>query len=377
VTTGLPTAAVPDGPLHVRPRGCGERRWYFGGSDYFRLSWNPAVRRHLAHSIRSGGVDAAASRVTTGNLPAYAEAEARLARWMGRPCAVLTATGYLSSLVAAQALAPRSDGAVVVEGSHPCLRDAAAASGLPVEVVVQPDGLKDLCRARGWARPMLLLDGMGALNGRAREAVPWLEVLPPEGWCLWDDAHGVGTVGSRGRGTLELERVRDPRLIVAFTLSKAFGLYGGVVSGPKWLPSAVWEHSRAARGGTPIPPAYASAVPLVLDLLERDGTEWRGVIEGHRTRIFQALGALPGWDRSGHVGPVIGLAAATIRDRNRLQKALVKAGIEPPFIHYPGGPEGGLFRFSLSSSHPVSAVGRLAEVLASVYASAPEGYRVL
>ena len=377
MTTGLPTAAVPDGPLHVRARGSGPRRWYFGGSDYFRLSWNPVVRGHLARTIRSGGVDAAASRVTTGNLPVYGEAEARFARWMGRPGAVLTATGYLSSLVAAQALAPRSDGAVVVEGSHPCLRDAAAASGLPVEVVEEPDALKDRCRVRGWARPLLLLDGMGALNGRARRVAPWLEALPEEGWCLWDDAHGVGTVGRRGRGTLEWERVRDPRLIVAFTLSKAFGLYGGVVSGPKWLPSAVWEHSRAARGGTPIPPAYASAVPLVLDLLERDGTEWRGVIEGHRTRIFQALGALPGWDRSGHVGPVIGLAAATIRDRNRLQKALVKAGIEPPFIHYPGGPEGGLFRFSLSSSHPVSAVGRLAEVLASVYASAPEGYRVL
>lgn len=377
MTTGLPAAAVPDGPLHVRVRGSGPRRWYFGGSDYFRLSWNPLVRGHLARTIRSGGVDAAASRVTTGNLPTYGEAEARLTRWMGCPGAVLTATGYLSSLVAAQATAPRSDGAVVVEGSHPSLRDAAAASGLPVEVVTEPETLRDLCRARGWSRPLLLLDGMGALNGRARRVTPWLEALPEAGWCLWDDAHGVGTMGRRGRGTLELEGVQDPRLIVSFTLSKAFGLYGGVVSGPKWIPSAVWEYSRAARGGTPIPPAYASAVPVVLDLLERDGPGWRGVIEGHRTQIFRALGALPGMDRSGHVGPVIGLAAATTRDRTRLEKALVKAAVEPPFIHYPGGPEGGLFRFSVSSGHPVSAVGRLAEVLASVCASAPDGYRVL
>lgn len=86
---------------------------------------------------------------------------------------------------------------------------------------------------------------------------------------------------------------------------------------------------------------------------------------------------MPGLDRSGHAGPVIGLAAATTRDRTRLQKALVNAGIEPPFIHYPGGPEGGLFRFSLSSRHSATAVGRLAEVLESVCATAPEGYRVL
>jgi 7-keto-8-aminopelargonate synthetase-like enzyme len=118
-------------------------------------------------------------------------------------------------------------------------------------------------------------------------------------------------------------------------------------------------------------------VPVVLDLLERHGTEWRGIIDRHRTRVFEALGALPGLDRSGNVGPVIGLAAATTQDRARLQKALVKAGIEPPFIRYPGGPEGGLFRFSVSSEHPASAVGRLAEVLASVCASAPDGYRML
>lgn len=274
MTTGLPSAAVPDGPLHVRTRGSGTRRWYFGGSDYFRLSWNPGVRGHLARSIRSGGVDAAASRVTTGNLPAYGEAEVRLARWIGYPGAVLTATGYLSALVAAQALAPRSEGAVVVEGSHPCLRDAAAASGLPVEVVGQPDALKDLCRARGWDRPVLLLDGLGALNGRARRVAPWLEALPQDGWCLWDDAHGVGTVGRHGRGTLELERVRDQRLIVAFTLSKAFGVYGGVVSGPNWLPSAVWEHSRAARGEHRSRPRMPPRYPwswILWNVRERNG----------------------------------------------------------------------------------------------------------
>lgn len=359
--SGLATAAVPAGPLHVLVRG--ERRTYLGGSDYFRVSWHPEVRRVLAAAIRHGAVDVAASRLTTGNLPVYVEAEKALASWMGLPAAVLTASGYSAPMVAAQALATRCDGAVLVRGTHPCLRDAALASGLPLAEVSVPDELMDACRLQGWQRPLLLQEGVGALTGRVRALAPWLDALPSEGACLFDDAHGVGTLGARGRGALELERLRDPRVVVAFTLSKAFGLYGGVIAGPRWLPAAVWKDSRAARGGTPIPPAYAAAIPTVLGLLSARGKEWRARIEEHRERMMRAMDGGHDTDLPGHVGPVYGLVPVDAAAQRRLSRQLRAVGIEPPFIQYPGGPEAGLFRFSLSSAHPKATVSRLAAVL--------------
>ena len=250
-----------------------------------------------------------------------------------------------------------------MRGTHPCLRDAALASGLEWVEVSVPEDLLEACRLKGWRRPLLLQEGVGALTGRVRPLGPWLKVLPAEGACLFDDAHGVGTLGVRGRGALELEGLRDPRVVVAFTLSKAFGLYGGVVAGPRWLPGAVWEHSRAARGGTPIPPAYAAAVPIVLQLLSAQGAQWRGRIEQHRERILRAMREAPGADASGHVGPVFGIVPKDAAAQRRLSKALRAAGIEPPFIQYPGGPEAGLFRISLSSAHAPTVVSRLATVL--------------
>jgi 7-keto-8-aminopelargonate synthetase-like enzyme len=352
VKSGLAIAAVPAGPVHV-----------LVGSDYFRLSWHREVRTFLAASIRQGAVDVAASRVTTGNLPVYVEAEKALASWMGTPAAVLTSSGYSAPMVAAQALASRCDGAVLVRGTHPCLRDAAMASGLEMAEVSGPDELMETCRTKGWQRPLLLQEGVGPLTGRMRPLAPWLNALPAEGTCLFDDAHGVGTLGVRGRGALELEGLRDSRVVVAFTLSKAFGLYGGAIAGPRWLAGAVWGHSRAARGGTPIPPAYAAAVPIVLRLLSAEGTRWRARIEQHRERMLPVMEGAVGAEASGHVGPVFGIVPRDAAAQRRLSKGLRAAGIEPPFIQYPGGPEAGLFRFSLSSAHASTVVSRLATVL--------------
>jgi 7-keto-8-aminopelargonate synthetase-like enzyme len=223
--------------------------------------------------------------------------------------------------------------------------------------------LVELCRSKGWQRPLLLQEGVGPLTGRMRPLAPWLNALPREGACLFDDAHGVGTLGVRGRGALELEGLRDSRVVVAFTLSKAFGLYGGAIAGPRWLPGAVWKHSRAARGGTPIPPAYAAAVPIVLRLLSAEGIRWRARIEHHRGRMLQAMEGAFGAEASGHVGPVFGIVPKDAAAQRRLSKGLRAAGIEPPFIQYPGGPEAGLFRFSLSSAHASTVVSRLTTVL--------------
>lgn len=376
VNRRLAAAGVPDGPVHVREAG--DRRLYFGGSDYFRMSWDGRVRRFLAAGmLRAGGVAVSASRVTTGNLEVYTAAEVALARWLGMETAVLTGSGYLAPMVALQSLAGRCDGVVLAAGAHPCLTDAAAASGLPVEVVSGPDGVAGICRRRGWIRAVVVRDGLGALTGRVPGLGDWLAAVPAEGWLLVDDAHGIGTIGEGGRGVLGWEGIRDRRVLLAFTLSKALGLYGGCVCGPRWLAEAAWTGSGAARGGTPIPPAYAAAVPLVLGMLERGGARWRDRIRRHRECLLAALAGVEGAGGVDHVGAVVGVAAMETRRRRELVRALALAGISPPLIRYPGAPEGGLFRFALSSAHTVGMVGMLAEVLGRVCGGNPGGYRVM
>jgi len=375
VTTRLPVHPDFAGPHHVRIGNA--LRAYFGGSDYFRLSWNRTVVKQMTREIGRGGLDVAASRITSGNLAVYGEAERALGGWLGTGSAVLTTGGYTAPLVAAQALAARCDGVVVAAGGHPCLTDAAAGSGLPWVKDVAMDRLATELDDRGWSRPLVMMDGLGALTGRMPDMDAWLEVLPRAGWLLLDDAHGIGTVGQRGRGVMELAGCRDRRVIRAFTLSKAFGLQGGVVAGPAWVARAVWSGSHAARSSTPIPPMYAAAIPCVLELLDRHGAEWRVRLAGHRSLLAAALVGLKGAEPSGHAGAVFGVAPIDARRARTMERALIAAGIQPPFIRYPGGPVGGLFRFALSATHPTTLVRRLATTLEAVCGRDPTGYRWL
>jgi 7-keto-8-aminopelargonate synthetase-like enzyme len=57
------------------------------------------------------------------------------------------------------------------------------------------------------------------------------------------------------------------------------------------------------------------------------------------------------------------LTPANAGEGRRLSRRVMAAGIHPPFIRYPGGPEGGSFRFAISSEHTGEQLDRLAGVL--------------
>ena len=78
---------------------------YFGGCDYFRLSSHPKVLKAVGDGLRRYGLNVAASRVTTGNHELFPALESDLARFFGAESALLTTTGYITNLVAAQGLA--------------------------------------------------------------------------------------------------------------------------------------------------------------------------------------------------------------------------------------------------------------------------------
>src|SRR5436305_10649774 len=98
---------------------------YFSGCDYFRLASHPKVITALQAGVRKYGLNVAASRLTTGNHKLYGELEERLADFFKAETATLVSTGYLSNVVAAQALAGNFSHAIIDERSHPSLEDAA------------------------------------------------------------------------------------------------------------------------------------------------------------------------------------------------------------------------------------------------------------
>jgi 7-keto-8-aminopelargonate synthetase-like enzyme len=341
----------------------GRRLSYFGGCDYFRLASHPAVLQAAREGLAEYGLNVAASRLTTGNHRLYELLESRLADFFAVESAVLLSSGYVTNLVVAQALAGRFSHVLIDELSHSSLFDAAPVFDCPVMSFKHRDAahvVRTLQRCGKSARPILLTEGMFSRDGEVAPLHAYLQVLPAEARLLVDDAHGAGTLGHTGRGTVEYLGVSTKRIIQTITLSKAFGIYGGVVLGPRALQGKISMRSPLFVGSTPLPLALASAALKAVALLKNDAALRQRLVRN--TQLVKTALGQAGFAVVNTPSPIISLVPSHSREVPALQRRLLEAGIFPSFIRYPGGPHGGYFRFAISSEHSLAQLKRLVKV---------------
>jgi len=337
---------------------------YFSGCDYFRLASHPRVLAALQAGARQYGLNVAASRLTTGNHVLYRELEAELVAFFAAEIALLVPGGYMTNLVVAQALAGSFSHALMDERSHPALADATLLLDCPVLQFKSHDA-EALARAVQRCGPgsklLVLTDGMFSRDGSAAPLGEYLKVLPRDAMILVDDAHGAGVLGRTGKGTPEHAGVSRRRIIQTVTLSKAFGAYGGAILGARRLRQRILDRSRMFAGSTPLPLPVANAALAGVRMLRADRGLRRRLV-ANATYVKSVL-RKAGLALAETPGPVVPLFPQRQSEFVRLQRALLAAGIYPPFVKYPGGPASGYFRFVISSEHTRAQLDRLLKVL--------------
>jgi 7-keto-8-aminopelargonate synthetase-like enzyme len=342
----------------------GRKLLYFSGCDYFRLASHPAVLKAARDSVRKFGLNVAASRLTTGNHELYQELEKQLAEFFEAEDALLLSAGYLATLAVAQALAGSYSHALVDEEAHPSLLDAAQMFDCPILRFKHCDANEleqSIVRCGRGARPVVLTDGLFSHDGSVAPLKSYLKRLPADGLLLIDDAHGAGLLGETGKGSIEFEEVKRQRIVQCATLSKAFGVYGGVVLGSRELREKILTRSRLFAGSTPLPLPMAGAALKAVEILSTD-KRLRQRLARNTLYVKTALQSA-GLNLPQTPGPIVSIVLNDELETALLKRRLLEAGIYPPFIKYPGRPAQGFFRFVLSSEHSPRQLDRLIAVL--------------
>jgi 7-keto-8-aminopelargonate synthetase-like enzyme len=340
----------------------GRKLSYFAGCDYFRLASHPQVIAALQTGVKKYGLNVAASRMTTGNHVLYGELEAAVADFFGAESAVLVSSGYATNLVAAQAMAGSFSHALVDDGVHPSLSDAARFLDCPMLRFKSrdPEALAGAVQRCGpQSRPVVLTDGMFSSDGSAAPLAEYLKVLPKDALLLVDDAHGGGVLGRTGKGTIEHAGISRNRVIQTVTMSKAFGAYGGAILGTARFRQSVLDRSRMFVGSTPLPLAHAALAGV---RILKSSPSLRTKLMENASYVKTALRAA-GLPLGETPGPIVPVMPRRPSEAASLQRAFSAAGIYPSFIKYPGGPPNGYFRFVISSEHTRSQLDGLIKVL--------------
>ncbi len=360
---GMGPTLTFDGPLHVVWNE--KRLRYFAGTDYHRLAFEPEVQHAVQLALQQQGLSSGGSRLTTGNNATLVQLETLLARFFGVEDALVVGSGYLANLILLQTLRPDFDVIIADEQAHASLLDAARAVQLPVSFFKHRDveSLQHtLNRIANPRRALVVTDGIFAARG---EVAPlgdyWKAIAAVGASLLVDDAHGMAVAGERGRGTWEKFGLSAENLYITGTLSKGFGVFGGVILATHVLKQRIVEQSAAFVGHTPMPvPVIAGAAAAVQFLTE------------HRERVHRVQQAAR-WVKQhlADVGyavpqdaiPIISIAFPEAERVRKFQDYLLDAGVFPPFNQYPGAPAGGHFRFVVTSRHTEDDMHQFVEIL--------------
>jgi len=355
---------------------------YFGGTGYLGLAGHPEVIEAACEAVRRYGLHTATSRSGFGTSPPTLEVERLAAEFFGQEATFYFVSGYVGNHILMQALAGRFD-IVFADAAAPySLEEASRRSGRPIVRFrhADPDDLERLLQqqCRPGERPLVLTDGIFAASGDIAPVDRYVGILDRcEGASLLvDDAHGFGTLGDAGRGTLEHFGFWGPRvnstaeptgtgLFVAGTLSKALGGFGGVLVGTAEFIRHARSSSHYYEGATALPAPVAGAAAKALEIVLRE-PQLRARLRENVSLLRQGLRAL-GLSVAESPSPVIGLAAGDAGNMRRLHTELKERRILVPYFPtYSGTGKEGLLRIAVCAAHSVGMLQQLLGEMARI-----------
>ncbi|MEA3499960.1 MAG: pyridoxal phosphate-dependent aminotransferase family protein [Candidatus Marinimicrobia bacterium] len=335
---------------------------FWGGYDYFRLSWHPEIIAALNRSNNIYGINSSGSRATTGNHPLHVELENKLAEFFDTDSAVLLPTGYLANIALLQSIHTKYNKIFVDENIHASIIDAIKLTNKKVEKFKSLDAndlkikMETYCKSD--TRPLIITEGVGlTMNGNIPPLDKYLKLAKQfNGTVISDDAHSVGILGKTGKGTWEHFNLSRKNLIQVGTLSKAFGVYGGFVVGKKELIRKI-KNSNVYIGSSAFPLPLCKASIKSLQIL-KNNQQMILDLQKRSLNFKKRLNEI-GFNVNISPTPVINLSFKDENINQILKNILVESKIYPSFIKYLNGPKKGYFRFALSSEHSDEQIEKL------------------
>ncbi len=356
----------------------GRRVMNFGSDSFLGLDQDPRLIDAIARGVRAWGTHNGGSRAFS-SVRANVEAEDRLAAWLGTESTLIYPSVTLANVGAIPALMGRNDVLVLDAQAHNSVQEGAkiaAANGARVSTFANSDP-EALDRALAEAGPcrasIVAIDGVFSMSGAVAPLAELDEVARRHGAVLYvDDAHGTGTLGSKGRGTVLDALGGYGNAIVVGSLSKAFSCLGGFVGCTGEVKRLLKMKSSTFIFGGPVPPPYLEAILAAVAILDSDEYESLHARLAHNVRrIAGGMGRL-GLAVLGGTQPILSVLVGDEGDTLAAGQFLFNRGYYVQSVVFPAVPyHAGVLRVQANANHTEEAIDGLLEALDALRAVVP------
>lgn len=329
----------------------------FASYDYLSTNSHPAVRDAAIDAIRQFGISASASRLVAGERPQHGLLEQKIAGIYEAEDAVCFVSGYLTNATVIDCLVGPNDLVIHDELIHNSVLAGVKLSGATRRFFRHNDAgdleriLKDIVGE--FDRILVIVEGIYSMDGDVAPLPQLVALRSKFGfWLMVDEAHALGVIGERGRGTFEHFRI-DPSSVDIWmgTLSKTASSCGGYVAGCSSLVQILKANAGGFVYSVGLAPALASSALVSLELLETEVDRVTKLRENGQQFLKRAQSA--GLDTGSSAGfSVVPIIVGDSLRAVQLSNELLKAGVNALPIIYPAVQEGmARLRFFLTSEH--------------------------
>ncbi|MCJ1256159.1 serine palmitoyltransferase component [Lignoscripta atroalba] len=333
----------------------------------------------VEETVKKYGMSLASSRADVGTSDLHLEVEELVAKFVGKPAAMVFSMGFGTNASAFPALVGKGCLIISDELNHASIRFGSRISGAMIEMFKHND-VKDLERKlrevisqgqprthRPWKKILVVVEGLYSMEGSMCNLPGILALKKKYKFNLFvDEAHSVGALGPRGRGVCDYFGIDPSEVdILMGTLTKSFGANGGYIAGDKaTIDKLRTTNAGSIFGESPTPPNLAqisSALRLITgELVPGQGEERLQRLAFNSRYLRLGLKRL-GFIIYGHDdSPIIPLLLYNPAKMPAFSHEMLKRKISVVVVGYPATPLiSSRARFCVSAAHTKDDLDRL------------------
>lgn len=340
----------------------------FCSNDYLGLSAHPRMAQAMADAALSYGTGSCASPLICGKTKIHEVLETRLATHYGMERALVFSCGYMANHAIISALVESGSSAVFMDKyCHASVIDAVRGSTRRYRRYPHcaMKTLEKHLLESDAERKLVLTESIFSMDG---DIAPLDELAAVcrryDATLIIDDAHGMGVLGTNGRGGLDhFGLTQEDAGLVMATFGKSLGVQGAVIAGRSELIELIVQTARPYIYSTSLPVPVVAAVAEALSIIEQEHQYHAHLVDlvSRFTTGLAAIGIPPLSST-----PIQPLIVGEAGDAMTLAAALMDKGIFVSAIRPPTVPTGtSRLRVTLTAAHDHGQVDHLLESIAS------------
>ena len=333
----------------------GQRVLNFCSNNYLGLANHPRIVEAARKAVAEYGVGPAAVRTIAGTMDLHLKLEERLAAFKCVEAAITFQSGFNANIGCIPALVGKGDVIFSDQLNHASIIDGSRLSRAQIVRYAHCD-VQDLKRAlqenrSKFNRALVITDGVFSMDG---DVAPLDEIYAVtqefDTILMVDDAHGEGVLGRGGRGIVDHYGLHGKVDVEMGTLSKAFGVVGGIVSGDplivEWLRQRGRPFLFSSAMTVPDVAACLAAVEILEESTELVDKLWQN------TRYFKEEMRNLGFDTGSSTTPITPVMLGKASLAQEFSRELFNVGVFGMSIGFPTVPRGkARIRVMISAAH--------------------------